>query len=63
MSKTLLAIGTIAILGSLLLLNQDFSVENHTKAFENFKAKYNKRYGSTEEAYRLAVFTQNVLFA
>jgi len=57
MAKTILAIGTLALLGSLLLLNQGFDLDENTKNFQNFKVKYNKKYGSTEEAYRLAIYT------
>ena len=57
MAKSILAIGTLALLGSLLLLNQGFDRDENNKNFQNFKVKYNKKYGSTEEAYRLAIYT------
>ena len=56
MAETILAIGTLALLGSRLLLNQGFDLDEN-KNFQNFKVKYNKKYGSTEEAYRLAIYT------
>ncbi|CAD8137544.1 unnamed protein product [Paramecium pentaurelia] len=62
MSKTILALGTIALIGALLMANQPQSVDYVSK-FETFKQKFGKRYGATEQAYRLAVYTQNLLYA
>ena len=57
MAKSILAIGTLALLGSLLLLNQGFDRDENNKNFQNFKVKYNKKYGSTEEDDRRAIYS------
>ncbi|CAD8076916.1 unnamed protein product [Paramecium sonneborni] len=62
MSKTLLALGTIALLGTLMMVNQPESLDFAQK-YQTFKQKFGKRYSQTEDAYRMAVYTQNMLYA
>lgn len=58
MEKIILTIGALALLGSVLLVNNQpiQDVANYKASFETFKARFNKKYGSTEEAYRLSVY-------
>ncbi|CAK60392.1 unnamed protein product (macronuclear) [Paramecium tetraurelia] len=62
MSKTLLALGTIALLGTLMMVNQPEQLDFASK-YQTFKQKFGKVYSQTEDAYRMAVYTQNVLYA
>lgn len=63
MEKVILAIGAIALLTSMVYFNQPIDELSFKVGFEQYKAKYNKKYGFTEESYRLAVYTKNMLFA
>jgi len=56
MSKTILFLATLTLIGSFLFINQGFGIEENNKNFQNFKVKFHKNYGSIEEAYRLAVY-------
>ncbi|CAK94744.1 unnamed protein product (macronuclear) [Paramecium tetraurelia] len=62
MSKTLLALGTIALLGTIMMVNQPEQLDFASK-YQTFKQKYGKAYSQAEDAYRMAVYTQNVLYA
>ncbi|KAM3128679.1 hypothetical protein pb186bvf_019247 [Paramecium bursaria] len=58
MQKVLLAIGLVALLGAIVHF-QTNNVDSVAVGFQNFKARFNKKYTPQEESYRLAVYREN----
>ncbi|CAD8126696.1 unnamed protein product [Paramecium sonneborni] len=62
MSTTLLALGILTLLGSIMIANEQEQFD-FTQRYESFKQKFGKRYSPSEDVYRKAVYIQNVLYA
>jgi hypothetical protein len=62
----LLALAAVALVGSFYFMHTHNIVSNEMdgdsdiqQQYNEFKKKYNKKYGSEEDSYRLQVYTQN----